>query len=96
MSQSKSRSKSKLARARALPWASVMQLGVLAAKRWQRLSSGERKRLLTLLRNSRGRLSNLSVKERAELGKLAGKLDIKEAGRDLLSVIARRGRRSKR
>jgi hypothetical protein len=70
----------------------VIQLGVLAAKRWQRLSTGERKRLLTLLRNSRGRLSNLSLKERAELGKLAGKLDIKGAGRDLLSA-ARRGKR---
>lgn len=94
---SKPRSKSKLARVRALPWASTMQLGMLAARRWQALSSGERKRLLTLVRSSRGRLSNLSVKERAELDRLASKLDVKGAARDLLSVLARRGhRRGKR
>jgi hypothetical protein len=93
VSRSKPRSKSKLARVRALPWASAMQLSVLAVRRWRALSSGERKRLLTLVRSSRGRLSNLSVKERAELGRLAGKLDVKGAARDLLSVLTRRGRR---
>jgi hypothetical protein len=60
------------------------------------MSAGDRKRLTTLLRSSRGRLGNLSAKERAELRRLAGKLDLRGAGRDLLSLFSSRGKRRKR
>jgi hypothetical protein len=90
-----SASKSKLARAKALPWALVLQAGVVVGKRWRALSSRDRARISRLARESRGRPGNLSVKERRELRKLLGKLDLKGAGRELVS-LARGGRRRKR
>jgi len=47
------------------------------------------------VRGSGGRLSNLSTKERTELRKLSGKLDIKGIGRELTG-LARRGRTRRR
>jgi hypothetical protein len=53
-----------------------------------------------LLRDSGGRPSNLSEKERKELRKLAGKLDLRGLGRELTALLGRgrrgRGRRSGR
>lgn len=81
---------------RALPWTAMLQLGVLAANRWQRLTATERKRLRALLRASRGRISNLTMRERVELRKLTAKLDLKDAGAQVLRVISIHGRRPKR
>jgi hypothetical protein len=88
-------SKSKLARAKALPWALLLQAGVVVGKRWRALSSKDRARISSLTRESRGRPGNLSAKERRELRKLIGKLDLKGAGRELASLV-RGGRRRKR
>ena len=81
-------------RAKALPWAALLQLGVAFGKRWRSLSERDRARLTGLVRESGGRLGNLSSKERKELRKLAGKLDLKGMGRELLAL--RGGRRRKR
>jgi hypothetical protein len=94
VSRSSSSAKSKLARANVLPWAALLQAGVAFSKRWRSLSESERARLIGLLRESGGRLGNLSSKERKELRKLAGKLDLKGMGRELLPML--RGRRHKR
>jgi hypothetical protein len=84
-----------VSRVKALPWAVLLQAGVVLGKRWRRLSEKDRARLTGLMRNSRGRLGNLSAKERSELRRLVGKLDVKGAGRELLPVL-RGGRRRKR
>jgi hypothetical protein len=49
---------------------------------------------MRLMRDSRGRLSNLTGKEREELKRLVGKADLKGMGRDLLAL--RRGRRGRK
>jgi hypothetical protein len=81
--------------ARDLPWAAVLQGGMLVARQWRRLSEKDRERIRELLEESGGRLSRLSRKERKELRKLAGKLDLLGVGRQLLPIargIRGRGR----
>jgi len=95
VSKPSSSSKSKPARLKALPWAGLLQGGVVVGKRWRSLPEKERARLSTLVRESRGRLGNLSEKERKELRRLAGKLDLKGMVRDLVP-IARGGRKRRR
>jgi hypothetical protein len=92
--RSSSTSKSRGDRLKALPWAALLRAGVVVGKRWRSLSEKERSRLTRLLRDSGGRLGNLSAKERRELRKLAGKLDLKGMGRELLPLA--RGRRARR
>jgi hypothetical protein len=58
----------------ALPWAVLLRGGAIVGKRWTALSAKERAQLAQLVRESRGRLSNLSTKQRIELRKLARKL----------------------
>ncbi len=81
-------------RLRALPWAALLKLGVTFGERWRALSPKERTRITDLLRSSRGRLGNLTAKERGELRKLVGKLDLKGIGRELVPLA--RGRRKRR
>jgi hypothetical protein len=100
MSKSASTSKSGAERLKALPWAVLLQAGVVVGQRWKGLSEKERARLIRLVRESGGRIGNLSAKDRAELRKLAGKLDVTGLGRDLLPLVRgqgfkRRGRGSK-
>jgi hypothetical protein len=88
--------KSKLKRVKDLPWALLLQIGVVLGKRWRSLSAKDRVRLTELTRESRGRLSNLSVKERKELKKLVGKLDPKRTARDVVLLTRARRRRKRR
>jgi hypothetical protein len=87
--------KQPVSRLKAVPWAVLARVGVLVGKRWTALSGKERARLASLVAGSRGRVANLSVKERNELRKLVGKLDLKGAGRELLPMLrgAKRGRK---
>ena len=89
--ESKSRLKSTVG---AVPWVALARGAMIVGKRWNALSGKERARLAELVRESRGRASNLSVKQRLELRKLAGKLDLKGMGRELLPLV--RGDRGKR
>jgi hypothetical protein len=90
-SKCKSTSKSKGSRLKALPWAALLQGAVVVGKRWRALSEKDRSRLRTLVRDSGGRLGSLSEKDRKELRRLAGKLELKSAAREL--VLIARGRR---
>ena len=72
---------------RALPWAGLVQAGMVAVERWRGLSQKDRASLTRLVRQSRGRLRNLSARERDELRRLSGKLDIKGLGRQLLPLL---------
>jgi hypothetical protein len=86
--------KSKLGRVKELPWALLLQMGLVLGRRWRSLSAKDRARLTELTRESRGRLNNLSTKERKELKKLVGKLHPKRTARDL--VLLTRARRKRR
>jgi hypothetical protein len=91
MSKSVKPPKSKLDRAKDLPWLGMLQVAVAFGERWRSLSEKERARLTGLLRESGGRVSSLTDKERKELRKLAGKLDVKGLGGDLVSQVRRAG-----
>ncbi len=93
MARRSEKSDSRLEKARELPWAALLQAGAIVAGRWQSLSAKERARLRALLAESGGRPSNLSDKQRKELRKLAGKLDLKGIGRDLAGLRRRSRRR---
>jgi hypothetical protein len=88
-----SSSTSRAGRVKALPWAALMQAGMVVGERWRRLSEKDRLRARALLRQSGGRISNLNAKERKELRQLAGKLDLKGMGRELLPLARGRGGR---
>jgi hypothetical protein len=88
--------KSKVDRVKAVPWAALLQGAMVAVDRWRGLSEKDRARLTRLLRQSRGRLSTLSARERKELRRLSQKLDIKGAGRQLLLLRAKSMRRKRR
>jgi hypothetical protein len=90
-SSSTSKSKSKRERAKALPWAALLQAVVVVGRHWRALSEKDRARIAGLARDSRGSLSNLSARERVELRKLAGKLDLKGIAREMTG-LARSGR----
>jgi hypothetical protein len=85
-----------LKRVKALPWAVLLQGGALAGKRWRTLSAKDRQRITDLIRRSRGVPRNLSLRERAELRKLLGRLDVKAAGHDLLSLFRAQRKRRRR
>lgn len=78
----------------AVPWLVLVRGAMIVGKRWNALSGKERARLVELVGESRGRTGNLSVKQRLELRKLAGKLDLKGMVRELASLW--RGGRGRR
>jgi hypothetical protein len=78
-----------LRRLRALPWAIALEGAVVANRHWKQLDEGERSRLTRLISKSRGVPTNLSERERAEIRKLVGKLDVVGMGRDLLPFTGR-------
>ncbi len=84
--------KSRLDRVKDLPWLLMLQAGVIVGRRWSALTEKERAQLTRILRESRGRRGNLSVKQRYELRRLARKLDLKGAGRELMLIRAARRR----
>jgi hypothetical protein len=93
-SSSTPKSKSKRERVKELPWAALLRALAVVARHWRSLSQKDRARLSGLVRRSGGRLDRLSAGERAELRKLAGKLDLKRIGLELAAVT--RGGRTRR
>jgi hypothetical protein len=91
MSKHRRMAKPERKRLKALPWAVLLQAGAVLGKRWRSLSAKDRAHLARLTRQSRGRPGNLSEKERRELRKLVGKLDLKGVSREL--VLLTRARR---
>jgi hypothetical protein len=56
----------------------LAELAVLLKHHWDRLDEDERKRLPQLVRKSRGRPSNLSIREKRELRRLVDKIGPRE------------------
>jgi hypothetical protein len=80
---------SRLPARRAIPWAVVLELMVIARDHWDKLTPGERAHLSALVRKSRGRPGNLTARERADLRRLAAKLDLPGLGRSVAPVARR-------
>jgi hypothetical protein len=94
MARTSNKSSSRVDKAKALPWAALLQGVVVVGRRWKGLSASDRQRIKKLLAESGGRVNTLSAKQRKELRKLAGKLDLKGMGRELVALRGgRRGRR---
>jgi hypothetical protein len=74
---------------REIPWAVLLELMVIARDHWDRLTPGERAHLSALVRKSRGRPGNLTSRERADLRRLAAKLDLPALGRSVAPVARR-------
>ena len=90
-------SKTAVERAKALPWALMLQAGFVVGNRLSKLTSSERERLLKLVRESGGRLSSLTEKERKELSRIAAKLDVRGMSGELLPLFrGGRGRHGRR
>jgi hypothetical protein len=58
----------------------------LMKRHWDKLTPAERRQLQRLVRKSRGRPSNLSVKERLTVRRLVRKLELPELGRGLVGL----------
>ena len=80
-------------RLKPLSWATVLRGGFVLRRSWKALSQKERARLASLLRESHGRPSNLSSKQRKELRTLTAKLDLERTVRELSGLL--RGRRGR-
>jgi hypothetical protein len=75
---------------RAFPWARLLaaaRAAVATKGHWDKLTPDERRLLARLVRKSRGRASNLSLRERNQLRRLVAKLELRRLGRDL-AVLA--------
>jgi hypothetical protein len=83
----------KLNPVKSAPWFLIAQAAVQAGEHWKRLSASERSKLQKLVKKSRGLPRNLTPKERDELKRLVGKLDLPGLGRDMLPIAGRRRRR---
>jgi hypothetical protein len=67
----------------------ALEGAMVANRHWQRLSESERSKLTGLIRKSKGVPTNLTEREREEIRKLVGKLDLAGIGRDLLPFAGR-------
>jgi hypothetical protein len=79
-----------------VPWAVLLQAAVVVGQRWRALSAKDRARLAELARQTQGRPDRLGPKERKELGRLAGKLDVKRMFAELFALTRARGRGHRR
>jgi hypothetical protein len=82
-----------MGRMRALPWLLLYELATVAHAQWQDLSAGDRDKLTRLAVKSRGLPTNLTARERAEVKRILGKVDVQHIVRQLVpTAIARRAR----
>jgi hypothetical protein len=88
---------------RTVPWTRLLTLAraaPLLKRHWDKLTPAERRDLQRLARKSKGRPSNLTLKERVHLRRIVRKLELRGLGRDLASLAsplpARRRRAQKK
>lgn len=80
----------RLTKVRALPWLLLVEAAMAVREHWQRLTPAERARVTALVRKSGGRPGNLTPRERADLKRLARKMDPAGLGRRLAPLGGRR------
>jgi hypothetical protein len=87
----------RLTRVRAVPWLLVFEVARgVRSHVLDTLSPAERRRVGEILRKSRGNPTRITPREREELKRLAGKLDLRRLGQDLAPRIVGSQRRRRR
>ncbi|HMD56003.1 MAG TPA: hypothetical protein VKG82_00880 [Solirubrobacteraceae bacterium] len=94
MARTQTKPKTARDRLAAVPWALLLQGGIVVGRRVSELSANDRARLARLARESRGWPPALGAKERGELQRLLRKLDLMAMSRELLPLIRRGGKRT--
>ena len=85
-------------RLRAIPltWLIVAgQAALITRQHLQRLDANERRRLAEIVRKSKGRPGNVGKRERDELRRIVGKLELGRLGRDVAGIATDVRRRRK-
>ncbi len=80
---------------RAIPWLALLEILGAGKSLWDELDSADRRRLVELLRKSKGRAGNLSPRERRELREIAGRLQLLRFGRNAATAAMMGQRRSR-
>ena len=75
-----------LSRLKAIPWAILLEAGLVVRGRWRSLPQRERAQLIGLARRSHGWPGNLSPKERAELRRLMVRLDARGLAGEIVAL----------
>jgi hypothetical protein len=81
-------------RLRAIPWMIALDVAMVARDRWGRLAPSERRRIAEIVRKGR----TINERDKADLKRIAAKLELLDAGRQLLPIVGgrSRGRRGRR
>jgi hypothetical protein len=79
---------------RAIPWLVLLEVLRAGKAHWDELDPGDRRRLVVLLRKSKGRAGNLTQRERRELREIAGRLQLLRFGRNAATAAMSGHRRS--
>jgi hypothetical protein len=70
----------------------ALDAAMIARDRWTRLESHERRRLVEIARKGRG----VTERDKNELRRIVGKLELLDAGRQLLPIVGGRRKRRRR
>jgi hypothetical protein len=70
----------------------LLDVVMVARRHWDLLEPGDRRRLTEIMRNVR----DLSARDRKDLRRIAAKLELVGAGRELMPIIGSRGKKKKR
>jgi len=73
-------------RAKAFPWALLIEAGLIARGRWRSMPERERRQLVMLARRSRGWPGNLSAAERTELWRLMVRLNVRDLAGEIVAL----------
>jgi hypothetical protein len=80
---------------RAIPWLALLEILRAGKAHWDELDPADRRRLVELLRKSKGRAGNLTTRERRELREMAGRLQLLRFGRSAAAAAVMGQRRSR-
>ncbi|HEU0317968.1 MAG TPA: hypothetical protein VFR49_11605 [Solirubrobacteraceae bacterium] len=73
-----------MGRLRALPWMLLYELATVAHAQWQELPAADRDKLTRLAVKSRGLPTNLTARERAEVKRILGRIDLQHVVRQVV------------
>jgi hypothetical protein len=79
-------------RLRAVPWMIALDAAMIARDRWTRLEAHERRRLVEIARKGRG----VTERDKTDLRRIVHKLELLDAGRQLLPIVGGRRKRRRR
>jgi hypothetical protein len=78
-------------RLRAIQWMVLLDIAIVARERWTRLETSERRRLVEIARDAK----HLTKRDRTDLRRIIKKLELVDAGREVMPLVGRRGKRGR-